>query len=365
MEASSGYRRRPKVGHKKSRNGCKKCKSRRVKVCSLPPISADAPDDSQIPETRERRMMEHRLMQHYIFTMGRPTSVSPSENWSELFSRHIPSLALQYDNLFYSLLTMSATNLLRTEPNNNELFKARQTYLIAAVRAQREMVGRLNPTLADPVCLSSVLLLLHSFAVLSERSLHPYTPPVEWLEMGKGVGQVMWLSLRAVPSEVEPRPHFTLIAANSYPKFEDRSYFDPSMRKDFENILTRGVPSDDDWDDHDTREAYEHALSYVGSIQRAITSGEPVYAVYRRIQTFAVLVPSKFIQLLAEQRPRALVILAHFFGTVAQVQGVWWLGNEDEQREKMATREIRAICETLPAAWQGMMIWPKDKAGIR
>lgn len=31
--ASADWQRRPKVGHKKSRKGCKKCKARRVKVC--------------------------------------------------------------------------------------------------------------------------------------------------------------------------------------------------------------------------------------------------------------------------------------------------------------------------------------------
>jgi hypothetical protein len=332
--------------------------------------SPDEVDDIHLPESRERRMLEHRLMQHYIFVVSAPfVTITPEssarEIWVDLFSRQVPALALQYNNILYSILSVSATHLLQTEPNDAELLEARHTYLVAAVRAQREMVGRLNPALADPVCLSSVLLLLQSFAHLGERTLRPYSPPVEWLEMGKGVGEVMWLSLQAVPNDIEPQPLFMRLVSNSYPRYEDEPYFDASLRARFEDILSQDIPSGDDWGDENTREAYDKTLSYVGSIQSAIDREEPIYAVCRRIQTFAVLIPSKFTQLLAEQRPRALVILAHFFATAAQLQGVWWLEYGNVEQGSTAVREIRAIDEILPKEWEGHMAWPREKAHLR
>lgn len=327
-------------------------------------------DETHLPESRERRMLEHRLMQHYIFVVSVPfvpitPESTPREIWVDLFTRQIPALALRHENVFYSLMTVSATHLLRDEPNDAELFKARQTYLVAAVRAQREMVGRLNPTLADPVCLCSVLLLLQSFALLGERTLSPYSPPVEWLEMGKGVGQVMMLSVQTVPPDMDPQPLLMRLVSNTYPRFEDELYFDASLRDGFADVLTRDIPSEDDWDDEEILEAYEKTLSYVGSIQNAIVREEPLYAVCRRLQTFAIVIPNKFTELLAERRPRALVILAHFFATAAQLDGVWWLEYGNIERVPTAVREIRAIDEILPKEWERQMAWPREKARLR
>ena len=64
-----------------------------------------------------------------------------------------------------------------------------------------------------------------------------------------------------------------------------------------------------------------------------------------------MFIPPLFIEFVSEQRPRSLVVLAHFFATVAQVRSVWWIGKSGE-------REIRAIHQALPEEWRGQMIWP-------
>jgi hypothetical protein len=136
------------------------------------------------------------------------------------------------------------------------------------------------------------------------------------------------------------------------------------MRLDFEGILTQKLPSGDTWDE-ETKEAYEKALSYVGSVQKAIDRGEPIYAICRRIQAFPLVMPPKYIDLVTMQRPRALVVLAHFFATVAQARGVWWLGESRRGEDSMARREIRAISRAIPKEWYGQMIWPMDMVGLR
>ncbi|KAK3694156.1 hypothetical protein B0T22DRAFT_62880 [Podospora appendiculata] len=453
--ADESGRRHAKVGHRKSRNGCKKCKTRRVKCdesrpvcrscarlgleCEWPvnvrhpkptphsapggardldilapspgtshspasssqgytstpgqpssdasgppaalntlrpranePLFASFDTDSSpeviLPESRERRMLEHRLMQHYIRHMVRPSPLSPGKAWSDLFTLKVPELALENDNLLYCILANASSNLLRREPGNQQLFAARQSYLIAAIREQRKMVNNLNIDNADAVCLASLLLLVNSWAALQDRPLEPYSAPLEWLMMGRGAGALIWMSIEAVEkcgSEERKAASNLSVIRNSYPRFgDDESYFDASMRANFTGVLTQKLPSGDTWDD-ETRDAYEKALSYVGSIQRAIDHGEPVYAVIRRVQVFALLVPRRFVDFLEEKRPRSLVILAHFFTTVAQLPNVWWIGADDGDREPTPTREIRAISEVLPAEWQGQLVWPLDIVGLR
>lgn len=157
--------------------------------------------------------------------------------------------------------------------------------------------------------------------------------------------------------------------SSAYPYFGlDQSYYSPSLRARFNGVLTQAItPCADDWTDAATREAYEKSLSYVGSIQKGLDDGEPLYAVTRRVQTFSMLVPPRFIEFLGAQRPRALVIMAHFWATVSQVKGVWWIGAEedDDGRESTAKREIRAIRGVLPREWMGCMVWPLDRVGLR
>jgi hypothetical protein len=328
----------------------------------FPSLAVD--QDVDLPESKQRRLLEHRLMLNYVQNLAQPFPISPSRDWQQLFTRVMPKLALTHDNLLYAMLTVSASNLLLAEPDDMDLFSARQSYLILTMREQRNMVERLSVETADAVCFTSLLLLLNSFTMLRERKLEPYMPPLEWLHMGRGAGTVIWMSIQAAHQSGDFTQSSIYIISKSYPRFggQDESYFDPAMRKDLNGILTQAIPCGEVWDD-DTKEAYEKTLSYVGSVQNAIHNGEPVYALLRRIQAFPLLLPSKFVGFLEECRPRALVVLAHFFATVAQVQGVWWLGAD--QDESTAKREIRAISKVLAPEWQPQLVWPLDMVGLR
>lgn len=321
-----------------------------------------------LPESRARRLMEHRLMHNYYLNAANPFPVAPEQTWRKLWSVHIPAMGLSYDNVMYAMMASSATSLLRSTPDDKDLFDARQGYFISSLQAQRQEVANLSVENAEPVCFGALLISMTSFAMLKERSLEPYQPPIEWLQVGRGAGTVIWQSVQTIISEAREADYPALMTvASAYPYFgKDQSYFDAEMRINFLGVLTQHLPSGDDWDDEETREAYEKTLSYVGSIQKGVNSGEPAYAVTRRIQTFALLVPPTFVTLLGLQRPRALVVMAHFWATVSQVHGIWWLGESDAiSEESTAKREIRAIKKALPQEWMTTMVWPLDQVGLR
>ena len=74
----------------------------------------------------------------------------------------------------------------------------------------------------------------------------------------------------------------------------------------------------------------------------------------RILLLFPYLVQKGFIDLVQEQRPRALVILAHYFGLLAQFKDIWFIGDT-------ASREVRAIQSALSKEWQDLMAWPLQK----
>jgi hypothetical protein len=425
------------------------------------PGGADAAG-SEPGESAERRLLDLRLQQNYYAIVLEPFPIPTHADWRDMWLKHIPALALGHDNVLYAMLTYSATNLLMAmraagaagaaaaaEQERAVLYAARQRYLVLALAAQRRVVvGGLTADNADVVCLASVMIVVNAFAMLGERvllppsgprqgedeyedededdeaPLVPYDPPLDWLHMGRGVGQTVYAAIEAL--ERAGRAHMpsqhVFVIADSYPYFgRDRSYWDAEMRVPYAAVLSsfvRGPPrasavgagagdgdeeEEEDGDEEEgeedlggygnaTRAAYELALSWVGSLQRAIDGGEPAYVLGRRIQGFSFWVPDRFVEVLAEGRPRALVVLAHFFAAVAQVRGLWWLGaggggrdrdrdreqragrggggaegggEEEEECEGVAKREVLAISRAVPAKWRGLLVGPLDAIGVK
>lgn len=308
-------------------------------------------------------------MQNWHLTAHNPFPLNPAPQWREIWVKTMPAMALSRENILFGICALSATNILRSDPDDKEIYTARERYFIAALHAQREEVATLTVETAEVVCFGALLISITAFAMLQERSLAPYQPPMDWLQVGRGAGIVIRQSVETILTLSKEADHPALMnAANAYPNFgRDDNYFSPEHRVNFQGVLTQHLRPGDDWADEDgeAREAYEKTLSYVGSIQSGINHGEPVYAVTRRVQAFPLLIPPKYIEMLADRRPRALVILAHFFATVAQVHNVWWLGDEPFRGEETtAKREIRAIKNSLPRQWLTTMVWPMDVVGL-
>jgi hypothetical protein len=120
--------------------------------------------------------------------------------------------------------------------------------------------------------------------------------------------------------------------SSRHPYFDNGNLlFEEMNRKGLLGLLTQDIPGES-WD-KETQQAYEKTLSYIGWVQAAIKDGEHVLGTCRRMMAFAVLVPKKFIEFVEEMRPRALVILGHFFALGSQMGDVWWIG-EIIQRER-------------------------------
>ncbi|KAH8666540.1 hypothetical protein BX600DRAFT_539665 [Xylariales sp. PMI_506] len=417
-----------KVGHTKSRRGCVTCKRRHVKCDEVRPLcsncrrlglkctwaelrppwltpsalsypqqtevaaasNADAArngarvnatashddttdrifaslGDSEIDlaESKSRRLLEHRIMCNYYRRTVMPFSgVPPNAEWTNIWSNQIPSLMLEHDCLLHAVLAMSATQIYHDDPEDQEMFKVRQGYLIASLHEQRRGLQALSRDNVTALCLTATTILITSFAMLAERTLDPYLPPVEWLQMGKGTHTVIMAATQLIGTIGAEKGSPLAALTSAYPNFDvDTSYFDASMRDEYQEILDQAIPSSEIWDE-ETRDVYEKTLSFVGSIQKSIEKGEPVYLVCRRAQAFPFFVPLQFTEYLAERRPRALVVLAHYFGTLAQISRVWWLGGEREGTEPTAKREIRAINSALPTEWREHMAWPLRVAGL-
>jgi hypothetical protein len=205
------------------------------------------------------------------------------------------------------------------------------------------------------VIMTANIMRLIAFIVLSERHLVPYLPPLEWLRITKSHAQIFRASWDMVGDDSSTQTARLIRATPVVWDHDEREGAD--KREGLQHLLlpcssVDGSREDDpgQWNDG-VRRAYESTLSYIGGIWRAVQKSDPLGPIGRRLMLFPMLVDQRFIELVGEAKPRALVILAHYFALVVILKSFWFVGNT-------GPREVRAIAAHVPAEWKGMMALP-------
>ena len=279
-----------------------------------------------------------------------------NDEWLRLWQNVVPALCLEHDSVLYAQFALSATNLLRKNQDDEALYSARQNYFVLALREQRKACAEIDAHNAEAVCLTSVIILHTSFATMHERLLEQYTPPIEWLKMGRGAGAVMWKAKAAVTPEM---PATFKIFMESYQQVLNEQHIPISLDQPFAAVLS--VICEHELD-RTARDAHRKTLAYINAMQRQIDNGDHWSVVSRRLQAFPMVIPTKFIDLVEEQDIGALVVLAHYFGVAAQIDSeFWWL--KGFHNDRTAVREIQAINTVVAHMSPSIMTWPLVQAG--
>jgi hypothetical protein len=206
----------------------------------------------------------------------------------------------------------------------------------------------------DAVCFTSALICLDAFMSLQDRPVagENYEPPMEWLAMARGASS----TFRFSTCDNKDARVQVLVRANPFLSNLD-VLFAEKNRSDYLYILRQDISDDEAKWYKETQSAYEDTLSYLGSIQQAQTDGEHILGVTRRLSASVLLIPRVFIGFVEEKRPRALVVLAHYFSLLVELESLWWIG-------KAGRREIVEMQRHLPAQWQELIRGPVEKAGL-
>ncbi|KJZ79149.1 hypothetical protein HIM_01300 [Hirsutella minnesotensis 3608] len=312
---------------------------------SRPPGGADEEDP---PETKERRVIELKLLHRYISETG--GTVAIDEKTRSIYCSLIPELALQSDALLYCMYSLAALHMAAaSESREPAVINTHRKYLSMALREHNKALADLSPASADVVCLTSSLFRVCSFTLLQERQRQPYEPPVEWLMMNASTTAVFKAAFKIVGSNHQSVAYRML---HTTPVIHDEKVrFDEASRKGLEFLVQRDPDRDADepWD-VEIREAYETTLSYLGGIIEGARKGE-VSEVCRRLIIFPMLVKGRFIELVQEGRSRAMLLLSYYFALLSLYRHVWWIG-------RAGLCEVRCIAKSLTGHWLSMMRWP-------
>jgi hypothetical protein len=279
------------------------------------------------------------------------------------WSTQIPKIALNNKALLNSLFAFSALHLWRLEPDDPRHIEVYRRYLTLTLQDHQKDVANLNPTNAEATILTSATLRLCLFAVLQERELIPYTPPLEWMQMTNSIGQNLtvpgWKFIAddessTVRGMILNAPGMKIPQTKTGDDIvNEQVIFSEENRQGLIDIMRRTEIDllNEPWDEK-IQNLYEATLSAIGSAKLAMeVNKEPRAQTFRRLIIFPQIVSPAFIALLSEKRPRALVMMAHYFALLANFKDFWWIGNSGE-------REVKAIYTVLPEEWRALMEWP-------
>ena len=319
-----------------------------------PYVTASSTNTLDYPESRKRRLLELRLLHFYMtktsLTLNLAAPGSEGPNLLEAWMSHVPYLAFENDALLNIICAIAALHTAKINPPDLDAIDVYRIYLDMALRQHSNDVDDLTKRNADAACMTSSLIRVAAFAILQERPLVPYIPPMHWLQMTRGAGNVYnqaWKFIQDDSSSILVEMlKRTPVLKDSDPLFQE------SSRQGLLHLLhgTRNEQALEAWS-VEIEEAYSSTLSYIGSVQSLIEGGEKPQTVCRILIMFPYLIQKSFIGLVEQQQPRALVILAHYFGLLNQFRDIWFIGDT-------GPREIRAIQAVLSEEWQDLMAWP-------
>lgn len=235
-----------------------------------------------------------------------------------------------------------------------------RVYMNLAIQQQRLSLGEIDARNADALGLTSIMLSMMAGRLLSVSEPGAiYSPPVQALYIAEATGPIIHSSTTHLPPDSPMRKIMELGGTNLGSVFQGESPNDKSALFDlheanrFQHILDFEDVNDVERRTTEATMAYTGALAFIGGIHAAIQRRDLDHQICRRIMSFAPVVPSHFIQLLGEKRPRALVIFAHFMALNKRVERYWWLHGAAE-------RDVKGIASILPEAWKWAMEWPLE-----
>lgn len=234
---------------------------------------------------------------------------------------------------------------------SGEIYEAYLHYFDSAVKGQQVLM---RETELGGVYLSASLISVISMVSLS-------TSPDEGRgSASEAANAPLWFRLGLGPRELLPlwRQRSGDDALREMGVFDGKpdfqnldELFDRMHAATFEDLLTFGTEYETITNDESI--AYQQALSYVGLIYFNLSGRlEEPLVTSRRYVAFPGRAPRAFCELVLQQRPRALAILAHAFAIIRLLEGEvpWYRG--------IAASQVLDIGRRLPATWQMSMRWP-------
>ena len=296
-------------------------------------------------------------MHQYLTETGPTLGIDDTSR--EIFVVNIPELSFSSDALLYAMHTVAALHLEKLGRGDTAGFSLEgvaSKYFSMALREHKREITQMGRETVDPIFMTACFIRICAAIQLQGRSRRPYTPPWEWLSLIRTSAtflQEVWTLVGVDRNS----PAYQLVKRTRHIHNRDYRIARSANRRRLEHLMRRDINAGDGdvavaepWDE-EIQTAYEATIEYIGHVLDVDEQGADPSDVCSMLVIFPMLAEKRFIELVRDAVPRALVILAHFFALYAKYGKCWFMGNA-------GPNEVRALAEDLTGEWRELMDWP-------
>jgi len=297
-------------------------------------------------------MLDLTLMHHWSVKAG--VTITNHTHIKELWRVQVPSLATRHPFLMHALLAISALHLNHenAEPSKSNLYLSTASqHHEYAVRGTADCLAHISRDNCDALVVSSCLVVIYSFITsrIDEVGSHGPSQIASWVPLLRGVHSI----LKQVWHWVSDGPLSPLLHQYKRTTSDDR--LDPEAERIIQSLYglcrDRSLPGSNELSDAATSTAYMTAIAGLRRSFTIVAEGESSDG---NIFVWLVDVSAKYVELLAEHRPRAMVIFLHFCALFSLAEGFWW-------SKGSALFELRKCEQYLTEEWLPWIEWPKQR----
>ncbi|KAI1641199.1 hypothetical protein F4809DRAFT_587676 [Biscogniauxia mediterranea] len=403
----------PRRSHKKSRAGCRRCKSRKIKCdevhprcgnCSKHGVACDfehpeiadtlalpetphptasaspceSPSISSLPPTpsapastpapiyrqpeqpsvssasKSDRMMELKLLHHYTTVTCETLAISSPVS-EKIWRETVPHLAFSgADFLVDALLAVSALHLRSISPQDQELIRASHSYMAATLSEYSASLAKgITESNAEALFLTSALIAFQSTA----SRIFTRDDSGDLKDRSDGyVLPLSWFhSFQGVKTIVASSWQWLRNSGIVIPIIESQPALNLDLsgkRATFFSDLLVGV--DEELSGLDDDPALQRSTRQAYQHAVAVLDWAHKIPQTGAPLVFLATVSRRFVDLLEVRKPRALAILASYFALLRFLDSVWWLRG-------VARREVMGIVSLFDPdddEWWPRLQWP-------
>ncbi|EMD65261.1 hypothetical protein COCSADRAFT_24929 [Bipolaris sorokiniana ND90Pr] len=374
--------------HKKSRNGCLPCKARHVRCDELKPICINCdkygsqceyltqkgriasevapvstPSSAEVSdfhaagqnavsiESQPDLNMAHlRLLHHFTTVTARTISLEPGSE--KILQSYMINIAFEFPFLMHAVLALAALHLSRLDQSlKEECLRQVECHHDAALAHFRNEVHNVEESNFQAVLLFTFIMFPFTWAL----HIHLQDDPEYILD---SIIQNISLTRSTRPLAIK--------------------FYQPMLHSEIGRLVPRDT-HETDWE-HELRPAeteliqlrmFSEAIQHVyppdinEAYSKAIQLLEKIFAASSRFGTapsdsllkiWAHFITPRFIELLNDRQPGALIIFAHYAVLFYRARHYWFF-------EGVAQQILHIADVLVPSEWKSWLDWPREQIG--
>lgn len=270
---------------------------------------------------------------------------------TDIFSHYIPKIAFENTFLLHAILSLAALHLSRSESGfrAEHLLQARRHHQLALIQFRSEVKDVTESNL-HAVLSFNLFLFPYSCAISAscEGLEDAFESIFSNLLMTRMVGPLIQVSGlyntmknsefgRIMPKDVDQ---------SDWSKVEAPVETELVQLRKFSEVIHHIYPPE-------INEAYRDAIKLLEVLYERVEnlSNPPSDSIVR---IWIHFIPSRFIELLSERQPGALIIFAHYGVILGKARHYWFLEDIDEL--------ILSVADAfVPTEWKNWLDWPKEQ----